>query len=344
MAVTNNDIFILETKCENKITKELYVRYGNTMYYNDESQFNSKLFNFDCLADLIKCGINNELYNDVQCSTNFNLEGGRLYVTLQLCLDKKPMKRIEETHEIELLFNMSYDKHTYDKYGVANIPTNTNLVESLKHELNLPIVYPQGEIVKYEVCFYNYDNNKSGINHVKLYDVRVTPHILLLLNSFICDTSKKYDINQMRLYHKNIDNVDFDFVFNKLTVELQQKYKNYKTDFDTFINFMNYFNTYLKIQENTDELSYRQKIISYVISVILDHHHPYVNYINCIDHHIKCYYGVDVEIVLYVNANQQKSNKYVVFSNLDTFNKQHDKNKSYFIIGNSENVMITQEL
>jgi hypothetical protein len=176
----------------------LMITYRDVVYITKikEESFESNLFEFDMLEQLIYNCNHKQKVGDVLCDMNIKETesfGKVLDITLIFERDVRPMKKIQEEHEFQLQEKkLDYD----DKIGLA--------INNLRSEINFVEIKPTTKIVKLIIDeLYKINTNDIYIEHIKLYTLTsYTGHYLKVNIQAIVfiDETKKPNNRKIKFY------------------------------------------------------------------------------------------------------------------------------------------------
>lgn len=333
------------------------ITYDNTIYTNNinEVLFESKFYGWDMFETLLLNGIIKGKVGDIDCFTECSVIKDKkiLKITLTLTLDKKPMKIIQEQFDFKLNEKiLEFD----DKISLA--------IANLKNEVNIPVLYPQSIIKDYIVTTKKdnplgiYKNTTQIVYNSGIYIkdsntkqfVVFMPFIVstnpTLFNSFHLSNSEKfYSDNTDKKVELNIIGVECDFIIEHLVEPKDQAtFKNYKTDFQTYINLWKYLEGLglVKLTKDATNITdwyyqndYIKKLYNKLCSKLITESDVNIN-------HIKLF---DERLVLFTNPNRQThKRKITIYNTISEFLEERDQFKTYQFIDYNEKNIIVEEL
>jgi len=296
----------------------LMITYHDVVYITKikEENFNSVLFEFDMLENLIYNCNHKQKVGDICCDMTI-LEsesfGKILDVTLLFERDVKPMKKINEKHEFQLQEKkLDYD----DKIGLA--------MTNLRNEINFVTIKPTTKIINCEYkCVYEYISN---VITLKIYNnhPELKTDIEIYLGSFYNFYSKNFTLDKYTVMAQNNTNFTNYFSSKIKIMTLDPKL----SEFNKFINF----NTNVDIC--WELLLYVKKTFFTSSGELVD-----MKFETALDYYLKNNFVDMIKIkdsnnlILFIDKSKKPNNRKIKFyKDIEEFQQNREQFKTYYIL------------
>lgn len=289
----------------------LMITYHDVVYITKikEKDFNSVLFEFDMLENLIYNCNHKQKVGDINCDMTI-LEsesfGKILDMTLFFERDVKPMKKINEKHDFQLQEKkLDYD----DKIGLV--------MTNLRNQINFVVIKPTTDIIN-----INYN-----------YKYVCDSQYLRIIN----DNPEKKTAIEIYLYYYYTHNRQFNLNKEELRKYYDSEYK-IKTKIMTLDDKLSEFNKFTNWNTNFDVywelLEYVRKTFFTSSGELID-----MKLESSIDYYLKNNF-VDMirikdfnNLILFIDKSKKSNNRKIKFyKNIDEFQKNREQFKTYYIL------------
>jgi len=308
----------------------LMITYHDVVYITKikEEDFNSVLFEFDMLENLIYNCNHKQKVGDICCDmtiTESESFGKILDITLLFERDVKPMKKINEKHGFQLQEKkLDYD----DKIGLA--------MTNLRNEINFVEIKPTTNINIIDLIY-----PATGSDLMFGHQVLVTNSRYYVNKSLpiISESNKQHIFNQLLHQFNNMDktqlmnSIKFINKFRKYC-KLDKIYEDDKVNLDisTYINFLTEFiNTYYHIKNNEIYLHHDNlnKLIKFICNF------SFVDMIKIISN----------KIYVFTDKTKKSNNRKIKFyENIEEFIKNREQFKTYHILDMTSYGILIEEI
>jgi hypothetical protein len=308
----------------------LMIGYHDVVYISKIKQedFNSVLFEFDMLENLIYNCNHKQKVGDICCDMTISESesfGKILDITLLFERDVKPMKKINEKHGFQLQEKkLDYD----DKIGLA--------MTNLRNEINFVEIKPTTKIVNCEYkLIYEYISN---IQTLKIYNnhPELKTDIKIYLGNFYNYSTKSFTLDKYTVMGPNDNNFTGYFSKKIIIMTLDPKL----SEFNKFTNF----NT--NVDVCWELLLYVKKTFFTSSGELVD-----MKFETELDYYLKNNYVDMIKIkdcnnlIIFIDETKKPNNRKIKFyKNIEEFIKNREQFKTYHILDMTSYGILIEEI